>query len=108
MLFASGSSPRSRATVARVRRFCDRREDGLFACFEFGEFVQLLLDGPDLQFVERTGRLLAVAADKGDRRAVAQQAYRALHLPEGDSESLCYDLFGHCRCVSIGKDRKLS
>ena len=86
----------------------DRREDGLFACFEFGEFVQLLLDGPDLQFVERTGRLLAVAADKGDRRAVAQQAYRALHLPEGDSESLCYDLFGHCRCVSIGKDRKLS
>ena len=56
-----------------------------------------------VQFVERTGRLLAVAADNGYRRAVAQQAYRALHLPEGDSESLCYDLFGHCRCVSIGK-----
>ena len=39
---------------------------------------------------------------------IRDRAYRALHLPEGDSESLCYDLFGHCRCVSIGKDRKLS
>ena len=73
----------------------DGRQDGLPAGFQLGEPVQLFLDRPDLQFVERAGRFLAVAADEGDRGAFAQQAYRALHLREADPESLCYDSFRH-------------
>ena len=38
--------------------------DGLPAGFQLGEPVQLFLDRPDLQFVERAGRFLAVAADE--------------------------------------------
>ena len=73
----------------------DGRQDGLPAGFQLGEPVQLFFDRPDLQFVERAGRFLAVAADEGDRGAFAQQAYRALHLREADPESLCYDSFRH-------------
>ena len=75
----------------------DGREYGLAAGFEFGEAFQLLLDGAHLHFVERAGRLLAVAADEGDRRTVAQQAHGALHLRQGDSESSGDDLFDHVR-----------
>ena len=49
----------------------DRFENGSFAGFELSQPLQLLLDSGDLHLVERTGSLLAVAADKGDRSSLA-------------------------------------
>ena len=81
----------------------DGREHRLLAGFEFGEPVEPLLDGGDLHFVERAGRFLAVAADEGNRRPFAEQAYGPLHLGQGNLQSSGYDLFGHVRKCSSAK-----
>ena len=70
----------------------DRCEDGRPPRFEFGQPVELLPDGGHLHLVERTGRLLAVAADEGDGGAVAQQADGPLHTRQGDLQLAGDDL----------------
>ena len=75
----------------------DGREHRLLAGFEFGEPVEPLLDGGDLHLVERAGRFLAVAADKGDRRPFAEQTHGPLHLVQRNLQSSGYDLFDHVR-----------
>ena len=61
-------------------------EDGGLPFFQLREPDPIVADGGHLQFVERAGALLAVAADKRNGRALFEEGDAMLHLPGGDTQ----------------------
>ena len=59
-------------------------EDRLFSLFQLGQLIQLVLDIPDLYFIQSSGHFFPVAADERDGCTFVQQSDGSLHLSGGD------------------------
>ena len=87
----TGTEVASYETYAQARAGVDFLSDAGF------DVSAITIVGSDLHLVERAGRFLAVAADKGDRRPFAEQTHGPLHLVQRNLQSSGYDLFDHVR-----------
>ncbi len=66
----------------------NRREHGLAPVLQLAEVFELLLDGPDLYFIQGAGGLFSIAGDEGNRSALVEQPNGGDEALEGDVQQL--------------------
>ena len=77
---AVGGADRGFERVVELALLADRIEDDGAPLLQLAQIAQALVERAQLRVVERAGRLLAIAGDEGNRRAVVEQRHGGCDL----------------------------